>query len=138
LTVPCVGAGSHARPKGENMKNKILELEKSLFKVEYMSDYNCLDNIIADDFKECGKSGYMFDKKGTIEFLLSVKEDRKIDIYNFECEEITEESWLVHYITKNDTGELIYRTSIWVMKENLKLLYHQASVLKEEIKLKLS
>jgi len=120
------------------MKNKILELEKSLFKVEYMSDYNCLDNIIADDFKECGKSGYMFDKKGTIEFLLSVKEDRKIDIYNFECEEITEESWLVHYITKNDTGELIYRTSIWVMKENLKLLYHQASVLKEEIKLKLS
>jgi len=120
------------------MKNKILELEKSLFKVEYMSDYNYLDNIIADNFKECGKSGYLFDKKGTIDFLLSVKEDRKIDIYNFECEEITEESWLVHYITKNDTGELIYRTSIWVMKENLKLLYHQASVLKEEIKLKLS
>ncbi len=115
------------------MRDKILELEKSLFKYEYMSNYNYLNDILADDFKECGKSGHIFNKEGTIEFLLTLKEDRKIDIYNFECTNISKECWLIHYITKSSTQENIYRTSIWIMDKSLKLLYHQASILNEKI-----
>ena len=39
------------------MKNKILELEKSLFKYEYMTDIAYLNEIIDDQYIEVGKLG---------------------------------------------------------------------------------
>ena len=39
------------------MNNKILELEKSLFKYEFMSDTTYLDEIIDDKYIELRKSG---------------------------------------------------------------------------------
>ena len=41
----------------------LLELEKSLFKVEFMNDLNYLDSIIDDNFIECGKSGLFLIRK---------------------------------------------------------------------------
>ncbi len=117
------------------MKNRILELEKKLFKYEYMSNKEWLEKTIHKNFKECGKSGLLFNKKDTVESLHSYTEDRKIDIYNYEYECIDTNTYLIHYITKFK-GELIYRTSIWIMQEdNLKLLFHQASKLNIDIDL---
>ena len=42
--------------------------------------------------------------------------------------------YVVHYITKSE-ADLIYRTSIWKENENIKLYFHQASILKENIEL---
>lgn len=109
----------------------LLELEKSLFKVEFMNDLNYLDSIIDDDFIECGKIGLFFDKKVTVEELSKLDSDRDIKIYNFTSELIDTNSYLVHYITKSG-DDLIYRTSIW---KNGKLYFHQASKLNIEIEL---
>lgn len=109
----------------------ILELEKSLFRLEYMNDVNYLDNILDDNFLECGKSGLFFDKKVTIDDLSKLESDRNIKIYNYTCDLIDTNTYLVHYITKSN-DDLIYRTSIW---KSGKLYFHQASKLNCEIEL---
>ncbi len=108
------------------MKDQILSLEKKLFQFKYMSDRKWLEEIIHDHFKECGKSGCFFDKKQTISSLIEFTEDRRIDIYNFEYTHIDNNTYMVHYVTK-DNQSLSYRTSIWYMENHLKLFYHQAS-----------
>ncbi|MBQ8043975.1 MAG: nuclear transport factor 2 family protein [Clostridia bacterium] len=115
--------------------NEILFLEKSLFKHEYISNGKWLENTIHDKFAECGKSGLLYNKKGIVKFLLSCSQDRDITICNFECEKVDDNTWLVHYITKSNNGELYYRTSIWVKDNNLKLLYHQATKLNVDVEL---
>lgn len=116
------------------MKNEILELEKNLFKLEYMSNKEWLENTIHDNFVECGKSGLLFYKEDTIETLLECTEDRPITVYNYDYNQIDENTYLVHYITKSQ-DKLFYRTSIWVMNLNLKLLYHQATEFNDSITL---
>lgn len=109
----------------------ILELEKSLFKYEYMSNKEYLDNIIDDNYKELGKSGILFNKDDVVNYLLSQQRDRDIEMYNFSGEELMPDLWIVHYITLNDNKK-IYRTSIW--KHN-KIIFHQASEYKDDIDL---
>ena len=117
------------------MNNKILELEKNLFKLEYMSDIRYLNKTIDDKYIEIGKSGKQFNKQDVINDLSILKKDRKIKIYNFTCESIGENIYLAHYITKNNY-DIIYRTSIWKKdKDEIKIIFHQASTYKEEINL---
>lgn len=108
--------------------DKILELEKSLFKLEYMSNKDYLNNILDDNYLECGKSGIFFNKEDVIRDLSVLKEDRKIIIYNYEIQDLGT-VYLVHYITLSNDNQ-IYRTSIW--NKDYKLLFHQASILKED------
>lgn len=117
------------------MNNKVLELEKSLFKYEFMSDREYLSKIIDDKYIELGKSGRKFDKNDVIKELTNLRENRKITIYNFECERIDRNIYLVHYITKNKDDN-IYRTSIWkIENDEIKIVFHQASLYKESINL---
>lgn len=109
----------------------ILELEKSLFKYDYMSNKEYLNNIIADNYKELGKSGIVFNKDDVVNYLLSQQRDRDIEMYNFSGEELMPDLWIVHYITLSDNKK-IYRTSIW--KHN-KIIFHQASEYKDDIDL---
>lgn len=116
------------------MKDEILKMEKSFFKLKYIKDKEWLNKAIHDDFLECGKSGYLFNKKDTIEALLSCEEDRDIEIYNFEIQYMDENTYLVHYFTISE-GFLFYRTSIWKMEGFLSLYYHQASRFNQSVKL---
>ena len=117
------------------MDKKILELEKSLFKYEFISDKNYLNRVIDDSFMEVGKSGKKFDKADVVNELSALEADRKIAIYNYTCDEIAENLYLVHYITKSDE-EKIFRSSIWKDEnDSIKLLFHQASLYKDDIEL---
>ena len=109
----------------------ILELEKSLFKYDYMSNKEYLNNIIADNYKELSKSGILLNKDDVVNYLLSQQRDRDIEMYNFSGEELMPNLWIVHYITLSDNKK-IYRTSIW--KHN-KIIFHQASEYKDDIDL---
>ena len=109
----------------------ILELEKSLFKYDYMSNKEYLNNIIADNYKELGKSGILFNKDDVVNYLLSQQRDRDIEMYNFSGEELMPDLWIVHYITLSDNKK-IYRTSIW---KHDKIIFHQASEYKDDIDL---
>lgn len=114
------------------MKRKLLELENAFFKYEFISDSYWLDQIIHANFIECGKSGCIFNKQDTINSLLECKEDRKIEIYNYEFHQIDINTYLIHYITKSKE-DLIYRTSVWINEKGLKLLFHQATKLNEAV-----
>ena len=118
------------------MQTEILELEKSLFKYKFMSNINYLNKIIDDNYIEIGKSGKEITKEDVIKDLINLKEDRNIVIYNFKCNKISEDIYLIHHITKKDIDN-IFRTSIW-KKENdeFKILFHQASLYLDEIELK--
>lgn len=111
------------------MYNTLLELENRLFKLKYISSKEWLERILHNDFHECGKSGVLFNKEDTVQSLIECTCDRDIEICDFECRNITDTSWLVHYITKSD-NKRYYRTSVWVKEENVKLLFHQATELK--------
>ena len=99
-----------------------------------MSDKDWLENVIHNEFVECGKSGRFYYKNDTIEMLLSCDEDRDILVYNYCYQQISSDVYMVHYITKS-LDDLIYRTSIWVDDNGLKLRFHQASILKEKVDL---
>lgn len=116
------------------MEKQILELEKNLFKLSYTSNKKWLEDIIHDNFIECGKSGMLFYKENTIISLMESKQDRPITIYNYEYQQIDEKTYLIHYITKSQ-DKIYYRTSIWINDSNLKLFYHQATEFKEKIEL---
>lgn len=111
------------------MDKKMLELEKSLFKLEFMNDKKYLNQIIDDNYIEVGKSGVIFSKKDVINELLSLNEDRNIDIYNYSCAQLSKDIFIVHYITISDNNK-IYRTSIWKKEIDYKIIFHQASLLK--------
>ena len=114
---------------------KILRLEKSLFNQEYMSNKEWLNEIIDDEYIEIGKSGKQINKIDVINELSNLKEDRRIIIYNFTCDKIDKNTYLVHYITRNK-GDKIYRTSIWQeVQDEIKITFYQASLYNEEIEL---
>lgn len=120
---------------GDIMDKKILELEKSLFKYEFMKDKNYLNNTIDDDYQEIGKSEKIFNKSDIINELSSLKSDRNIVIYNYSCKELSTDIWLVHYITKSSDNNY-YRTSIWKkIGDDIKITFHQASLYNEVIDL---
>lgn len=106
----------------------LLNLEKDFFGNACISDREWLDGTLHNDFEECGKSGILFNKDEIMEGLLSCKTDRDIEIYNFSCEAIGTDCWMVHYVTESD-GELYYRTSIWTQEKQLQLRFHQATKL---------
>lgn len=117
------------------MDKKILELEKSLFKVEYMTNIEYLNDVIADEYLEVGKSGLRFIKQDVVKELSALTEDRNITIYNYDCTRIDENTYLVHYITKSGEQN-IFRTSIWKQdSERIYIIFHQASLYKEDAKL---
>ena len=116
------------------MDKKLLEMKKAFFKKEYISDRKWLENVLHDDYKECGKSGTLWNKSDVVEGLLSCTGDRNITIYNFSCEKIVEHSWIVHYITVSGKDKF-YRTSIWCKNNQLQLIYHQATKLSCKVEL---
>ena len=100
-----------------------------------MSDLAYLERILDDDYLEVGKSGKRINKNDVINELSNLKEDRDITIYNYTCDEIADGLYLVHYITKNGDDN-IFRTSIWKNKQgSMKMLFHQASLYKDNIEL---
>ena len=117
------------------MDEKILELEKSLFKLEYMTNLEYLNDVIADEYLEVGKTGLRFTKQDVVKELSALTEDRDITMYNYECTNIDENTYLVHYITKSGEQN-IFRTSIWKRdNERIYIIFHQASLYKEDVKL---
>lgn len=111
--------------KRQMNKNRLLELEKSLFKVKFMQDKTYLDKVLSDDYLECGKSGRLFGKQEVINELTTLTEDRPIKIYNFSAEQ-KGGLWVVHYVTLSGEDK-IFRTSLW--SNNGVMFFHQASKL---------
>ena len=128
---------------GDNMNEFILPkeveeqfyaLETSLFKAEYLSDRDYLENIFHDNFMEYGKSGLVYRKKDTIDSLYNAG-NRDITIEDFTCEKIDDKTYIVHYVSINSENIAAYRTSIWIDSDStLQLYFHQGTTVNENSK----
>lgn len=109
------------------MKKTLLDLERSLFRHEITDDRSQLEKILHERFHEMGSSGMLYDRREVIEALHELKEDRRIELYDFTWQAVGRDCFLVHYITRNEDGVCYFRTSLWVEEDGLKLIFHQSS-----------
>ncbi len=108
--------------------DKLLEYENLLFKKSFCSKKENLEKIFHKDFFEFGKSGRIFSRDGTINYLLN-SEDRNIQILDFAVNQIDEKTFIVHYKSKHDGKQMVLRTSIWIYEnKEFKLYFHQGTI----------
>jgi hypothetical protein len=105
------------------------KLEESLWIADTRFDYEYMDNLMADDFFEFGRSGRIYSKAES----LSAKRQEirsKIPLKNFKVHEINENVVLVTYVSEVDYGEIEIgnRSSLWLKtKDGWKLKFHQGT-----------
>jgi len=111
------------------MNEKILQYEKDFFNINFCCSRENLENRLSKDFFEYGKSGVIHNRKSTINSLVSLTEDRRIEIINFELTALSESVLLVHYTSWHKDDDLyVLRTSIWKIEDGeWKMYFHQGT-----------
>lgn len=116
----------------EELKNTIYELETSLLKPEVRSSFDKLNLLLADDFKEFGSSGLIYDKKHILERLTSNTNNVVYVASDFEIKILSADIIMTNfktYRTINDTEKVSsLRTSLWRKEENgWMMFFHQGT-----------
>lgn len=109
------------------MEQTLLELETKLFLKSFCSNIHNLEQIFDLNFYEYGKSGTIISREETIQFLLK-SEDRMIQVTHFSVASLTEDTWVVHYLSTDENNVSALRTSIWILKDHrYQLYFHQGT-----------
>ncbi|MFA7285609.1 MAG: DUF4440 domain-containing protein [Candidatus Paceibacterota bacterium] len=116
----------------EELKNTIHELETSLLKPEVRSSFDKLNLLLADDFKEFGSSGLIYDKKHILERLPSNTNNVVYIVSDFEIKILSADIIMTNFKTDrtiNDTEKVSsLRTSLWRKEENgWRMFFHQGT-----------
>lgn len=113
----------------EQQQERLYELEVSLWKPETRFDRDYMDDLLAEDFFEFGRSGRTYDRGET----LSAPEqpiDIELPLQNFQIHDVADGVVLVTYVSKVQYEELEVgnRSSLWVhTEEGWKLRFHQGT-----------
>jgi hypothetical protein len=121
----------------KDLKTIIYDLEISLLKSEIRSSTNDLDLLLADDFREFGSSGKIYDKKLILERLPRDTQISPVEflVSDFKIQELAENIILATF----KTGETLHdkshvvavRTSIWRRNNNnWQMVFHQGTPVK--------
>ncbi|MFZ4648043.1 MAG: DUF4440 domain-containing protein [Patescibacteria group bacterium] len=113
----------------------IHELELSLLKPEVRSSYEQLNNLLADDFKEFGSSGMVYDKRNVLERLPTNSDKIIYTVSNFEVKSLSENLALSTFMVErviNDQEKVIsLRSSLWKKEEgSWRIFFHQGTLTK--------
>lgn len=112
-------------------REKLKNLEESLWKTETRFDLDFQERVFAEDFLEFGRSGRVYSR----EECLSVKAQEiraKLPLENFEVRKIDENTVLVTYISEvqYDEIERANRSSLWTQYgSGWKIRFHQGTPL---------
>lgn len=110
------------------LEDHILQLEKQLMSYEYEK----LTTLLADDFKEFGSSGNVYDKK----IILDSSNNRfvavnasQMTITDFEIKLLSSDLILATYRTmRHSDSQLVLRSSIWKLSESKwQMTFHQGT-----------
>ncbi len=114
----------------DDPKVEINKLEEKLLSNEVRNSEKELNQLLADDFLEYGKSGNIYTKKNTIEALLQEESKIEITLFNFRVKLLAENIILALYETKTSNNKVVLRSSIW--KKNITLgwqiIFHQGTL----------
>lgn len=118
----------------EDLQKIIYDLETSLLKPEIRSSTKDLDLLLADDFREFGSSGKVYDKKNILERLPKDIEISSVQfiVSDFKIKELSENVILATFKTDKISldGDHVtaLRASIWKnINGNWQMIYHQGT-----------
>jgi hypothetical protein len=108
------------------LKQRLLELEQKLLQPDIRRDPKALDSLLADEFREFGSSGRIFDKRSVIE-ALHQESHSAFSIRDFSVVLVADGVALATYVAVSaNTSSL--RSSLWVMRDDQwRMLFHQGT-----------
>lgn len=113
----------------DQKRRRLYELEESLWRAETRFDREYMDELLAEDFVEFGRSGRTYSR----EECLAVS-DQEIDIDlpldDFEVRDVAEGVVLVTYVSvvQYEELEVANRSSLWVRRDGeWRLRFHQGT-----------
>ena len=89
-----------------------------------------MDNILAEDFVEFGRSGRTYTRQQTLSVPGGGEIDARLPLKNFAVTRMTEDVYLVTYVSEvqHDVLEVANRSSIWhITSTGWKLRFHQGT-----------
>lgn len=111
------------------MNEKLYELESKLLQKEIRHSTGTLEELLADDFVEYGRSGRVYDKKQMVKWLPKSRHFQ-VDIENFEVINLAVDVALVTYRSVRQADEPVHslRSSIWKQIEGRwQMVFHQGT-----------
>lgn len=109
--------------------NILEELEESLWRTETRFDYDYMNEILADDFFEFGRSGRVYSKSESLSAPMQ-EIHAQFPLEQFSVHLITDEVALVTYVSRvqYEVLEVANRSSLWSKKnDGWKLKFHQGT-----------
>ena len=106
---------------------EIESLEKKLLVSASRKSINTLDELLADDFKEFGKSGLVYNKQDILSRLPN-EEPKEFNAKYFEVKSLGDTAYLINFRTLENSVEVL-RSSIWKsINGRLQMVFHQGTV----------
>lgn len=117
--------------EASDVEEQIAKLEKRLLAPETRRSVSELEELLAEDFLEFGKSGRSFDRRAIVEALQ--KESPLVDatVSDFRVRQLGEDAVLATYTVRAGRAEgaaTSLRSSVWVRRdERWQLVFHQGT-----------
>lgn len=113
-----------------SLASHLQQLENELLRPATRRDRQRLDSLLADEFREFGASGRVFDK-GSIIAELSAEEDAQLSLTSFACQQLAPDIALVTYRSQraDATGTRdALRSSVWIWRDSRwQIIFHQGT-----------
>ena len=105
----------------------LLPLEKKLLTVGEDCGRDCIESLLAADFREFGATGKVWSRDGMVRELTRIPA-RRHRISEVQCTTLTEDRALLHYRTVVNGRESL-RTSLWVHRDGRwQMQFHQGTL----------
>lgn len=113
-----------------NIAEHLQQLEEELLRPDVRANADRIAHLLADDFREFGASGHLYDKTSVIA-QLAHEQPCTLSLTDFACQQLTPEIALVTYRAQrtdaNGTRESL-RSSLWVLRDGRwQVLFHQGT-----------
>lgn len=113
----------------DNDIKELQVLEESLWRPETRFDFDYMNNLLADDFFEFGRSGKIYTKAESLSAPMQ-EIHAKLPLRDFTVHQISNDVVLVTYVSEvqYETLEIGNRSSLWLkMQDGWKLKFHQGT-----------
>jgi hypothetical protein len=114
-----------------SVADKLRALEERLLQTDFRRDRNAVSRLLANDFREFGSSGRVWNKQQILD-LLETEPAFHATVQDFQAIELVSGVFLVTYTAvvnrpvAKTTASL--RTSIWVMRDGRwRMIFHQGT-----------
>ncbi len=111
----------------ETLAHILLALEERLLDPDVSKQPKAVAAMLAEDFREFGKSGRLYDRESILA-LLAAEVPQPIAVEEFRAQLLGSEAALATYVSRAADGKQARRSSVWVYREGRwQMLFHQGT-----------